>query len=200
MTDRLVGVLLAAGAGSRMGGPKALVRDAITGEPWTVGAVRMLRDAGCGRVIVVLGGGADEARALLARDSGSGVDGIDSAVEVVVAEDWASGLAASFRAGLRAAATTTADAALLTLVDLPGLPPAAGARVVAAAGPDLAGAAARAVYDGRPGHPVLIGRDHWTEAAAAVHGDAGAGAWLRAVGAIEVECGDLADGRDRDSR
>lgn len=188
MTDRLVGVLLAAGAGSRMGRPKALVRDDAGGEPWVSAGVRMLRGAGCGEVLVVLGAAADEAATL-----------VPAGTAVVVADDWASGLAASFRTGLSAAADTTADAALISLVDLPGLPAAAGARVVAAAGPDLMRAIARAEYDGRPGHPVLIGRAQWAEAAEAVRGDAGAGAWLTAVGALRVECGDLADGRDRDA-
>ena len=48
------GLLLAAGAGRRMGMPKALVRDA-TGEPWLVRGVRTLREGGCDAVTVVLG-------------------------------------------------------------------------------------------------------------------------------------------------
>ncbi|MWC00434.1 nucleotidyltransferase family protein, partial [Agromyces sp. MMS17-SY077] len=66
-----------------------------------------------------------------------------------------------------------------------------------ASGP-LASALARATYRGLPGHPVLLGRDHWAPLAAALHGDRGAGPYLVAQGALAVECGDLATGADRD--
>ena len=80
------GLLLAAGAGTRMGRPKALV------DGWLTRAVDSLESAGCDGVTVVLGAGADEASALLA----------DAGVEVrqVVAADWADGMGASLRAGL----------------------------------------------------------------------------------------------------
>ena len=83
------GLLLAAGAGRRMGMPKALVRDDV-GEPWLLRGVATLREGGCEDVTVVLGAAADEASALL---DGAGVD-------VVVATDWAEGMGASLRAGL----------------------------------------------------------------------------------------------------
>ncbi|MGN6326520.1 nucleotidyltransferase family protein [Pseudolysinimonas sp.] len=165
----LVGIVLAAGAGTRAGGPKALR------EGWLAHAVDVLRQAGCDRVIAVLGA------AIVPTDA-----------EVVVAADWDEGVAASLRAGLAAA---SGDAALVTLVDLPGMPVAAAARVAAGATP---AALRRAVYDGRPGHPVLLGRDHWKAIAASVHGDRGAGPYLRTHGADDVECGDLWDGADID--
>ena len=58
------GLLLAAGAGSRMGMPKALVR-ADDGEPWLVRGVRTLVEGGCAQVTVVLGASAEEALPLL---------------------------------------------------------------------------------------------------------------------------------------
>ena len=53
--------MLAAGAGARFGGPKALAREP-DGTPWVVLAVRMLKDAGCDLVLVALGasGGTNE--------------------------------------------------------------------------------------------------------------------------------------------
>jgi len=54
------GLLLAAGAGRRMGRPKALV------PGWLRASVAALRAGGCDRVTVVLGAGADEAAPLLA--------------------------------------------------------------------------------------------------------------------------------------
>src|SRR4051794_31099663 len=50
----LVGILLAAGGGRRMGRPKALVVG-DDGEPWLVRGVRVLREGGCEHVVVVLG-------------------------------------------------------------------------------------------------------------------------------------------------
>jgi CTP:molybdopterin cytidylyltransferase MocA len=56
----------------------------------------------------------------------------------------------------------------------------------------------RAAYDGRPGHPVLLGRDHWTGVVAAATGDQGARTYLTTHDVELVECGDLATGDDVD--
>lgn len=180
----LHGLLLAAGAGTRMGRPKALV------DTWLADAVRTLRDGGCDEVTVVLGAAVDEARDLLSGDE-----------RVVVAMDWASGMSASLRAGLDALTHRTdagaADAALVHLVDLPDVGADVVARVGRVAAPD---ALARAAYAGRPGHPVLIGRHHWAGVVDTLVGDEGAKAYLRNHGAALVECGDLAGGDDIDSR
>ena len=180
------GLLLAAGAGTRMGRPKALLRDE-TGEPWVRRGVRVLREGGCDQVTVVLGAGADEARPLL--------DG--SECHVVVAEDWAEGLSASLRAGLVEVARSDALAVAILLVDLPDVT-AEVVRNVAAwvLDPDQV---ARAAYDGRPGHPVVVGRDHWADLAAAVVGDRGARDFLDEVDPLLIDCGDLATGRDVDT-
>ncbi len=180
------GVLLAAGAGSRMGMPKALARDA-DGEAWLARGVAVLLDGGCGAASVVLGAAADEARALVP-------DGVD----VVVAEDWETGVAASLRAGLTAAEATDSTAALIHLVDLPDVTGDVVRRVTAHG--DHPAGLARAAYDGTPGHPVLIGRDHWPPLLAAVTGDEGARTYLAEHGTVLVECGDLATGQDVDHR
>lgn len=198
----MVGLVLAAGAGTRMGRPKALVRSE-TGQPWVELAVEALLDGGCDAVVVVLGASAEEARGLVP---------VRPSVRMVVASAWADGLAASLAAGLRAVrADDTVDAVLVSLVDLPGLPVAAVRRVLGDV-PDHPGAPRapalgpsvlrRAVHDGRPGHPVLVGRAHWAPLAAALgsadDGDRGAGAYLRSAGAESVECGGLWDGTDQD--
>jgi len=181
-----VGLVLAAGAGRRFGGPKALARTS-GGVPWVALAVRALRAGGCGDVVVVLGAAADEAAALVPPEA-----------RVVHAPDWASGVAASLRAGLAAAASvSSAEAAVVLPVDTPDAAPAAVVRMVRRAGPD---ALAQATYAGAPGHPVLIGRAHWWPLAAAVRGDIGARPYLVAQGAELVECGDLWSGLDRDER
>jgi len=109
--------------------------------------------------------------------------------------DWASGMASSLRVGLEAAAFegATGDAALVTVVDMPELPVSVARRVVASGAP-----LARAVFDGRPGHPVLIASEHWAPISASVSGDHGARAYLDEHGVVDVECGDLYDGHDVD--
>lgn len=179
------GIVLAAGAGTRFGGPKGLARG-DDGGPWTARAAATLRDAGCDPVIVVVGAAAEAVAAL-----------VPAGAVVVHAAEWEQGLSASVRAGLAAAASTSADAALLVPVDVPDLPVSACARVMADARPT---ALRRARYAGLPGHPVLIGRAHWSGLCSVLHGDAGAGAYLRAHAADAVECVDLWHGRDVDRR
>ncbi|MFC7504207.1 nucleotidyltransferase family protein, partial [Nocardioides sp. GCM10030258] len=60
------------------------------------------------------------------------------------------------------------------------------------------GSLARATYDGRPGHPVLLGHDHWAAVAAGADGDRGARDYLATHPLELVECGDLATGHDVD--
>ena len=188
----IAGVLLAAGGGRRMGTPKALLRDEH-GVPFLDRAIGTLLDGGCARVTVVLGAAADEARALLDRDGWT----VDEAVTVVEAGGWDTGMAASLRAGLDTlTGQAGVDVALVSLVDLPDVGPQVVARVCGvAAGPATL---ARATYHGRPGHPVLLGRDHWTGAAGSAAGDKGARDYLATHDVREVECGDLATGRDVD--
>ena len=182
----VAGLLLAAGGGSRMGRPKALVHD--DGGSWLVRGVGTLGAGGCDTVTVVLGAGAEEAAPLL---DGLGVD-------LVLAGDWASGMSASLRAGLEALAGSTATACLVHLVDLPDV--AAGVvRRLVDAGPEQSDVLARATYDGRPGHPVLLGRDHWAGVLVSLAGDEGARGYLAAHPTTAVECGDLATGYDVDS-
>ncbi len=182
----LTGIVLAAGGGMRAGGPKGL-RAGEDGTPWVVTACSMLRDAGCSRLLVVTGAWAAAVAKLVPPDA--------TAVDCA---DWAAGLAASFRTGLATAAEDpAATAALITLVDLPGMPAAVGQRIVAAGTVD-ARTLRRAVVNGRPTHPVLLGRDHWAGASELADGDKGAGPYLKRHSAELIEVGDLWDGADID--
>src|SRR5665811_1155097 len=101
MTDT-IGLLLAAGAGRRMGTPKALIKGG-DGIPWVVAASRTLVAGGCARTVVVIGAAADEVRPLLEAEP----------VTIVEADDWDEGMASSLRAGLGAIAGRKADSALI---------------------------------------------------------------------------------------
>ncbi|WP_232549509.1 NTP transferase domain-containing protein [Propioniciclava soli] len=178
------GLLLAAGAGTRFGGPKALARDA-DGSAWLLRALAALRP--CAGITVVLGAGASQAAGL-----------VPPSVRAVLAARWADGLGASLRAGLDAVAASDHDAVLVSLVDLPDVDARVTQRVLAAA--SGASALARATYGGVPGHPVLLGRAHWDGVLATAVGDRGAGSYLAAhIDRVRgVECGDLASGADVD--
>jgi CTP:molybdopterin cytidylyltransferase MocA len=168
-----------------MGRPKALVE--VAGRPLLNGALDALRAGGCGPLLVVLGAAAEQADALVPDD-----------VTVVLARDWAEGMGASLRAGLDALQDTDAVAAVVHLVDLPGVGGAAIARLAGEAG--APSALARAAYHGRPGHPVLLGREHWAGVRASATGDSGARGYLAGHPDLRlVECADLADPRDVDT-
>jgi CTP:molybdopterin cytidylyltransferase MocA len=167
----VTGIVLAAGAGTRAGGPKAL-------RPgWLAHACAVLLEGGCDRVVVVLGA------------AGDAPIPADARVTSVIAADWAEGLSHSLKRGL---AESDGDAALITLVDLPGLPVSVVRRVLAASG-ELR----QAVFEGRPGHPAYISGSHRESLEAT--GDHGARSYLLAHGVTEIECGDLWDGRDVDA-
>lgn len=182
--SRAVGVVLAAGAGTRFGMPKALARES-DGTAWVVRAVQTLRDSGCSDVRVALGARRGDAAAL-----------VPPGARVVAVEHWSDGLGETVRTVLDALADSDAVAALVIPVDAPDLPASVCRRLVEDAAP---AALARAVYRGEPGHPVLIGRDHWPALARAVTGDVGAGPYLRAHGARQIECADLWHGADVDT-
>jgi MoxR-like ATPase len=203
---RVCGLLLAAGAGRRLGLPKSLLRGPDD-EPVLVTTVDRLVKGGCDEVVVVLGARAEEAHALLAAESRRWPDG---SVRAVVADDWDRGMAASLATGLWAVSGSDPepDAVLIHLVDLPDVTAEVVARVVAAWRESGASrdALVRAAYAGEPGHPVLLGHDHQVALAAAVGAalhlpgpvDYGARAYLADRRVHLVDCDDLATGRDVD--
>ena len=174
----IAGLVLAAGEGTRFGGePKQLAE--LEGRPLLEWAVRAQCDAGAlDRVVVVLGSAAARIRETV--EFGR--------AEVVACMDWRSGQAASLRCGLQALAG--ADKVVVTLGDAPLVSAALIERFAA----ELPGT--RAVYDGRPGHPVVLGPEQ-IEALATAGGDVGARELLRGSPVIEV--GHICSGRDVDT-
>jgi CTP:molybdopterin cytidylyltransferase MocA len=190
---RIVGVLLAAGAGRRAGGPKALRVDA-DGTSWLLRSIAVLCDGGCDAVIVVLGCQAARARDVLVKSTLAD----DPMITVVDAPNWEQGMGSSLRSGLSAARSAPWRAVLVHLVDLPDVTAEVVRRLIRQAPPGTA-TLARVTYGGRPGHPVLIGRDHLESIMANLTGDSGAKGYLAHHGAHSVECGDLASGQDHDT-
>ncbi|WHX17895.1 nucleotidyltransferase family protein [Streptomyces malaysiensis subsp. malaysiensis] len=185
---QVAGIVLAAGGGRRLGGrPKALLTH--RGRPLVEHAAHALLAGGCAPVHIVLGAGAKTVRE---RARLPGCVLVDN-------PDWAEGMGSSLRAGLDSLAGTGAGAALVALVDQPGIGAEAVARVVAAyRSPSTLAAAA---YDGERGHPVLFGADRWGDITASAVGDRGARAYLRAhQSAITlVDCSDIARTDDIDT-
>ena len=191
------GVLLAGGAGTRLGlGPKALLP--FRGHTLVEVLAKTLLDGGCREVVVVLGAGAEDVRR--ATELGKYL--------VVDNPEWASGMASSFRTGV--AAATHGHNVMVTLVDQPGLTSGVVARLLAVHQPGRVTAAGYpdAVYNGsnttklRRGHPLIIDAALRAEAAESAVGDAGARRFLKAhPGLVDVvDCSDLADGADVDTK
>ncbi|MET8805255.1 nucleotidyltransferase family protein [Streptomyces sp. NPDC004546] len=186
--EDVAGLLLAAGGGRRLGGrPKALLEH--RGRLLVEHAAGVLRAAGCGRIHVVLGARADEVRR---RADLSGCVLVDN-------PDWAEGMGSSLRAGLASLTGAGVRAALVSLVDQPGIGPAAVARVLGAFEDEKS--LVSAAYDGTRGHPVLFGAAHWPGIAATAAGDRGAREYLKEnAGRIRlVECADVAEPYDIDT-
>ncbi len=177
--------MLAAGGGTRFGaGPSTAASTTkllaeLGGRPLLQYAI----DAQCEvaeleRVVVVLGAAADQVlqRVELGR------------AEAVLCEEWADGQSASLRRGVEA--LDGADKAIVTLGDAPLLTPEVIRLFVDQPG------ATRASYDGRPGHPVVLGPEQFA-AVAGLRGDEGARGILR--GGLMIECGRLCPGIDVDT-
>jgi CTP:molybdopterin cytidylyltransferase MocA len=177
---RVAGVLLAAGSGSRLGQPKALVE--LGGSRLADRGVELLRAGGADPVVVVTGAAPLTLPGVI----------------TVRNPDWASGMGSSLATGLRAVPDGCA-AAVVALVDQPLIGPAAVRRLIAA---HTAGATvAVAAYQGRPRNPVLLAREHWPEVTALAAGDVGARPFLRAHPELVtlVECADTGQPDDLDT-
>jgi nicotine blue oxidoreductase len=227
VTVRVAGILLAAGDGSRLGQPKALVT--IAGRTLAERGIALLREGGTDPVLVVTGAAPIPAATLH----------IVYNLTTVYNPDWRSGMGSSLAAGLAAldvpathAGTdreTSAGTGRETSAGTGGVSIAGpggeqtgdtrgeiGAAVIALADQPLIGAeavrrlisafddgaqVAVASYGGQPRNPVLIARHLWPQVIGAAKGDAGARPFLRAHPELVtlVECGDTGSPDDIDT-
>jgi nicotine blue oxidoreductase len=203
------GVVLAAGAGTRLGlGPKALLP--YRSRPLVESVAGALLDGGCREVVVVLGAGAPDVAATAELDR----------YRVAINPDWRSGMGSSFLLGEQTA--DPADHLLIALVDQPGLTRATVGRLLAA---HLPGRITAAAYRGREatdggtparhkagqetgqqdrllrGHPLLIDASLREAVSTTVTGDAGARGFLQSHPDLvdEVDCSDQSTGEDIDT-
>lgn len=175
----IAGLILAAGGGTRFGPEPKLLAE-VDGRPLLEYAIRAQSGVPkLERIVVVLGAHAER---LLDR-----VDFLRA--EPVVCEDWREGQSASLRRGLEE--LRDAERVIVTLGDEPLITSATIARFIAAP------LGSQAVYDGRPGHPVVLGPEH-LRALLSLRGDRGARDLL--AGGPKIELGGSGDiGRDVDT-
>jgi molybdenum cofactor cytidylyltransferase len=175
----IAGLILAAGEGTRFGAQPKLLAD-LNGRPLLEHAIR----AQCSvpeleHIVVVLGAHADAL-----------VRGVDfMRARAVVCDGWRLGQAASLRRGLEE--LRGAAKVIVTLGDEPLI----SADIVSRFVGEVPGA--RAVYNGRPGHPVVLGPDE-IQRTMSLEGDRGARALLQ--DGPRIEMGGRRDlGRDVDT-
>ncbi|MFL6161475.1 MAG: NTP transferase domain-containing protein [Jatrophihabitantaceae bacterium] len=167
----IVGLVLAAGAGRRLGRPKA---DVVLGGVRLIDrAVQTLLAGGCAQVLAVV------------RSDEVAADGASMVVNAAADE----GMSSSLRAGLAALPEDT-EAIVVTLVDLPDVSPA---EVRAMLGWYRNGASIIAVRRaGVRSHPVLVARRWLTAFATSAYDDQGGRAFL----AAHIDDVDYLDVRD----
>jgi CTP:molybdopterin cytidylyltransferase MocA len=208
--------LLAAGEGSRLGQPKALVE--LGGQTLAERGVATLVGGGADPVLVVTG---------VVRVSVQGAWTVRNL-------DWRTGMGSSLAAGLhaldvahgpgdpepargldpeaggRARGSSPADwgweasasefsAAVIALADQPLVGAEVVRRLIAAY--DAGAPVVVAAYEGKPRNPVLIDREYWPAVLEMAVGDTGARPFLRAHPTLvtPVECGDIGGAFDIDT-
>ena len=173
-----VGIILAAGSGSRMGGAKATIK--IYGERLVDRAVSIFHDAGIEDVYVVLGAW----------------QGHVPGAEIVLNPDWHTGMGSSLRMGLETILKNPEySQVIISLVDLPGMTSKAIAAVANSSQEIVMG-----TFGGMPGHPVKFARKYWKEIAESATGDFGARNFLKGRDDVSyIALDHLATGKDVDT-
>lgn len=168
----VTGLILAAGEGTRFGPESKLLAD-LGGRPVVEHAIAaQCRVPELERVVIVLGA---QAQHVLER-----VDLMRA--EPVICPNWQDGQAASLQYGMDVLVDAGASRVVVTLGDEPLI----GSTAVARFASEPPGT--RALWHGRPGHPVVLGREHLSMIRG-LAGDRGARDLLR--DAQGIECGEI---------
>lgn len=166
------GILLAAGAGTRFGGPK-LLRPLPDGTPLALAALRALASA-LPRVVAVVRPGDDKLAQFLAAEGAIVTVCRDAHLGMGTSLAWGVGMSAVLA---QAGSTAQASGWVVALADMPFVRPQTVAAVVRLLGSGAALAAP--VYRGVRGHPVGFSARFYQELVA-LSGDQGARALLAA--------------------
>jgi molybdenum cofactor cytidylyltransferase len=155
----LPAVILAAGASTRMGSPKALLA-APSGRPFVAAIVRALAAAQVTDIVIVTGANHDPIVEAVTADAAPVTP------RFARNPDPSRGQLSSLWIGMDAAVTADTDALIVTLVDVPMVDPATIAQVIAAWHRTRAPIVRPAIGD-RHGHPVIFDRSVFAELRAA---------------------------------
>lgn len=173
-------VILAAGAGTRFGGPKATA-ELRPGVRFLDEVARLAREAGCAPVVAVVPPGV------------AVPEGVDA-----VTGSPATDMHRSLQLGLARLANAPVDAMLLWPVDHPFASADSARRVIAAAREGKRPIAVP-VHDGRRGHPVFFHRDLWRELVTSGAGGARVVVQAHAARVLEVPVDDVGVAHDVDT-
>lgn len=173
-----VGLILAAGSGSRLGTPKASL--VVDGYRLVDRAVNNFASAGITEIYVVLGAWQGEVQG----------------AHVIVNENWQDGMGSSLRIGLEhISSIESATDATISLVDLPGMTPDAIREIVQYPNDIVVG-----TFSGKPGHPVKFAKKYWSEVSQCAQGDVGARNFLKGRDDVHyIPLDELASGKDIDT-
>jgi nicotine blue oxidoreductase len=173
-----VGLILAAGSGSRLGTPKASL--VVGGQRLVDRAVNNFMAAGVLDIYVVLGAWQGEVQG----------------AQIIINENWQEGMGSSLRIGLDLISKIeTATDVTISLVDLPGMTPDAIREIVQCPSEIVVG-----TFSGKPGHPVKFAKKHWAEVSQCAQGDIGARNFLKGRDDVHyIPLDDLAAGKDIDT-
>ena len=187
MAERLGAVVLAAGAGMRLGGVAKALLENRDGRTFLATIVSTARAAGTHELVVVVGPPHGDAVSAHARELGA---------RVVVNPTPERGMASSVALGFAAIAETACDAAWLWPVDHPDVSADSLRRLAAALGGHDA---VRPIVGGAGGHPPLVARALWARLAGAGDLDGGARAVLASADQLDLVLADKGCIRDVDT-
>lgn len=159
---RIAAIVLAAGRSSRMGRNKLLLD--LAGRPIVAHVLDTVAKSTFAEIVVVTGHQAGKVKAALSD--------VPAPLKFVEARDYADGMAASLKAGIKALSPKI-DAALVILGDMPQISQQLVRDIVAAYNPLEGRAIVLPVADGKRGNPVLFDRRFFAEMLT-LDGDVGA--------------------------